>query len=576
MNTGRRAFIEQSCALATGLLILPFRDWPAGLHIENSGIDEVIKALTPINDERAESLLSRQLHRPGGRWHGGVPNQYELPNAHSTSSFIVVLAAAYASPYSRYHLSAAFEQPLERAAACLLRVQHEDGTIDLHTTNFHSTPDTAFLVNDLSPAYACLKRLRQPGLKGFIAELETFLLNTGKCLLVGGVHTPNHRWVVCAALARLHSFFPNQQYVGRIDEWLGEGIDLDPDGQYTERSVSIYSPICNNMLLAMGRLLNRPELLEAVRKNLSMTLYYIQPGGEVLTVASRRQDSARAGYADQYYYAYRYFAILDKNREFAAACRLIETGMPERITGYILPLLEDPVFDKKMPAPGKIPDQYFKRFAHSGIFRIRRGETDISIIEQNPTFLAYRKGNAVLQSMRLGAAFFGKGQFESQEAEFDGETIKLKWASTGPYYQPAPADRRSGENDWEKVPREERTRSEVQALNMIVTIRESSGAVQVDVEIDGTAYVPVTWELSFRAGGALAGVTADPHVAGAYFLESGTGEYRLGNDVIYFGQGAVAHKWPQMRGMLPKQDGNSVYLTGYTPFRHSIVLSNEK
>ena len=61
------------------------------------------------------------------------------------------------------------------AMACLMRVQHEDGTIDLHSTNFHSTPDTAFLVNYLSPVYVVLKRMDQKGLSDLIKGLEQFL-----------------------------------------------------------------------------------------------------------------------------------------------------------------------------------------------------------------------------------------------------------------------------------------------------------------------------------------------------------------------------------------------------------------
>ena len=51
------------------------------------------------------------------------------------------------------------------------------------------------------------------------------------------------------------------------------------------------------------------------------------------------------------------------------------------------------------------------------------------------------------------------------------------------------------------------------------------------------------------------------------------GQYKKGDDVIKFGPGTVTHKWAEMRGMLPKQNGNSVYITGYTPFKHTIELS---
>jgi hypothetical protein len=204
----------------------------------------------------------------------------------------------------------------------------------------------AFVVNSLSPVLVCIKRMNLPEISVFISNLEKFLMNAGKCLLIGGIHTANHRWVVCSALARLHSFFPNPEYVERIDEWLAEGIDMDLDGQYTERSVSIYSPICNNMFITLSRFLNRPELLNTVRKNLEMSLYYIQPDGEVVTDASGRQDSAHLGYVNRYYYSYLYFAILDGNPEFAAVCKLIEDSMPNKISSYLLMLMEDPHFDR--------------------------------------------------------------------------------------------------------------------------------------------------------------------------------------------------------------------------------------
>jgi hypothetical protein len=465
-------------------------------------------------------------------------------------------------------------KPMDRAMQCLLNVQYSDGTIDLHTTNFHSTPDTAFIVNYLSPVLVILQGLERPELEGLTGKMSSFLYNTGRCLLVGGIHTPNHRWVVCSALARLNSFFPSQKYIDRIDEWLSEGIDMDADGQYTEKSVSIYSPVCDQMFLTVGRLLNRPEMYDVVRKNLEMTLYYIQPGGEVLTDASGRQDAARTGYLNRYYYAYRYFAIKDRNPVFSAVCHMIETQMPELIAGQLPDLLEDPVFEEELISPTKIPDNYFKRFEHSGVFRIRRGNSDISIIENNPTFLSFMKGKAVMQSMRLAAAFFGsKGQFISEETAFDGSSVVLSSFEKHGYFQPFPKDHIPEDGSWHKMPREMRDLSEPQIMQVRVAIRESMGKVGVELQIDGTENIPVSCEMSFRAGGELSGVSKVKNTEDSYFLDSEMGAYKYGDDIIKFGPGIVSHKWAQMRGMLDKQDGISVYLTGYTPFKHIIEIS---
>ncbi len=573
MNIDRREFIIQCGAAVTSIAAIPLTSLASRASAGSNSPDSVIKKLSVLNDAAIEDLLVRQVNKPGDRWDGGVYNDYDLPNAHATNNFICKLGIAYASEFSKYHLSSGLVKPLERAIHCLLNVQYEDGTIDLHSTNFHSTPDTAFIVNDLVPVYLCLKRLERPELESFLARVKRFLLNTGKCFMDGGIHTANHRWVVTSALARVHSIFPSGEYAKRIDEWLSEGIDLDPDGQYPEKSVSIYSPVCDTMLITISRLANRPELLDVVRKNLEMTLYYIQPGGEVVTDVSGRQDKSRIGYVNRYYYAYRYLATKDQNPVFASVCRLVENNMPERITNFLPYLMEDPVFDQEMPSPSALPDNYFKRFSYSGIFRIRRDNTDISVVENEPIFLTYRKGEAVMQAMTLAAAFYASAQFVSQECNFYGGEIILKKYIKKGYYQPYPIEKRDGDVDWNEMDREKREITEEQTLEMVVKIKETKGKVSVEASITGTPHVPVSWELSFRKGGELSGVTKDEHVTDAYILEKGTGQYRVGNDVIRFGEGHVTHKWSQMRGMLPKQEGYSVYLTGYTPFRHQIIIS---
>jgi hypothetical protein len=571
MTKPRREFIKHSSLIAAALSLSPAVAYTIP---RSSGSDSILKILVELNDAKIEALLSCQLDKPGDRWDGGIVNEFDIPNAHSTSAFLEVLASSYASPLSRYYLSASLEKPLERAARCLLNVQYSDGTIDLHTTNFHSTPDTAFIVNYLSPVFVKLTRLERQEIEGCLDHLSSFLKNAGKCLLVGGIHTPNHRWVVCAALARLHTFFPSHTYIERIDEWLSEGIDMDPDGQYTEKSVSIYSPVCNEMFLHMGRLLDRPELHEVVRKNLDMTLYYIQPGGEVLTDASGRQDAARTGYVNRYYFSYRYFALKDKNPVYSAVCSFIESQMPELIGRQLTELLEDPDLEEDLISPTKIPDNYIKRFEHSGVFRIRRGSTDISIIENNPTFLSFMKGRAVLQSMRLAAAFFGsRGQFISEACDFDGKRIVLTSYEKHGYFQPFPEEGRPEDGNWDKMPREMRELSEAQTMQAKVSIWESGGKVHIEIHMDGTEHIPVSCEMSFRDGGELSGVTRDKHSKDSYFLENGTGTYKIGDDVITFGPGRADHKWAQMRGMLEKQEGNSVYITGYTPFKHRIEFS---
>lgn len=527
-----------------------------------------------INDKQLANYAPLKITDTASKFVGGYRNEAEMPNSQTTSGFLITACMLFGCPESTHYGSKALLPDIEAAARTMLLFQHPDGTIDYLDTNFHSTPDTAFVLENVIPAYRYLAQSKATGTETALKHLKTFLQNAGKALVVGGIHTPNHRWVVSAALTKLNELFPDPRYTARIEQWLAEHIDIDPDGQYNEKSTNSYSPIVDRSLISMARGLRKPELLEPVRRNLLMTRYYVHPNGEVVTEASNRQDKGTIGNMARYYYCYRYMALHDNDGDMAAMCRLIETTCTTgQLAGFLDYFLEDPMLWNELPPAKPLPTNYAKAFPYSGVVRIRREKWDSTILSNNASFLTFHHGNAVLQGMRVAASFFGKGQFDSATIEQQGNSWVLKKSLEGPYYQPIASEKIDPSGDWVKMPQTARTQSEIQKLDTTVTISETPNGLQIQFDILGTEGVPVTLELIFRAGGTFAGIDKYPKKDNAYLMSGETGTYSVGTDAIHFGPGKLEHKGLQLRGALPAVDAPTVYLTGFTPFRHTLRLS---
>jgi hypothetical protein len=172
----------------------------------------------------------------------------------------------------------------------------------------------------------------------------------------------------------------------------------------------------------------------------------------------------------------------------------------------------------------------------------------------------------------MAAAFFGKGQFRASTLVEKENRYLLEHRLTGPYFQPLPPKLRRADGNWDRVDRSLRKESEVQHLRMSVRVEEKPGGFKIAIEIDGCDHVPVCLELGFRPGGELSGVTAVQGIPDAWLLTEATGSYRMGGDTLDFGPGRADHRWTQLRGALPKLNAPCVYITGYTPFRHTLEI----
>ena len=174
--------------------------------------DDIYLELVKVAERGLEESLPKQ------QADGGVRDEHEIAQPGATAGFLSGLAALYLAPESRYHRRPELLERMERAAEHLLRDQHPDGTIDLPTTNFGSPPDTAFVLEPLCSTAEVLRARNHQQTRRLEAALKTFIQRAGSALTTGGIHTPNHRWVVVSALARCHHLFPDPRYLARLDK----------------------------------------------------------------------------------------------------------------------------------------------------------------------------------------------------------------------------------------------------------------------------------------------------------------------------------------------------------------------
>jgi len=512
------------------------------------------------HDASVEKLLRAQITDPASRFAGTMEDAGGLHSPGAAAGLLTACATAFLQPASKLHRAPLMLERSRLAAAYLERAQSPEGNIDLLTTNFNSPPDTGFVVHNVGSA-ACLAQ--RAGAREWLAVVERFLKRAGAGMATGGVHTPNHRWVVSSALAQIHEVFPDPAYPRRIEQWLAEGIDLDADGQFTERSTGVYNAVCDRAFTVLAAKLKRPQLLDPVRRNLEAMQWLLHPGYEVVTEISRRQDQYERRDMAPYWFPLQYLAVHDRKGEYAAIARRFPTA------ASLTTLMEYPELQEDIPdAP--VPDDYVKLLPALETLRIRHGALSATVLLRNDShFLGFRRGDAVISSLRFAGAFFGKGQFVPARWERDGDGYLLTQELSSGYYQPFEPPRRIAAGEWGRT-RESRRQSQVCHLRQSARISETKNGLRVRLRADGTANVPVAVEIALREGGKLEGCV---ETNGGWLLPEGFATYRAGNDTVRFGPGLREHSYWQIRGAEPAAPGVRVYLCGYTPFDRELELS---
>ncbi|KAM0208174.1 hypothetical protein ACHAQI_007185 [Fusarium lateritium] len=545
-------------------------------------------------------------------------DEYLTGSPRSLARGVRRLVTPFVWPNSTNYHSETLIPYIEEMVQVLQKVQHSDGTYTVG--NRHSPPDTGFLIEDFGIMVRMLENDDHDASQPIADLIRGILVKAGPGLAKGGIHTPNHRWKICSALARISTITGNASLIKRIDEWLAEGIDIDADGIYSERSPNYYSAVSNPSLLTVAHELNRTELINYVRKNLELSIEHGEPNGEMETIQSRRQDQSQlpGDNMGNFYPQFRELALLDNNGRFAAMTRLIEKRLGPQLGDFLANLIERPELMGKLPDSEEPFVDFEKHYTTAGLVRSRKGKLTVSAfggsdwyhmdgkksgfynrmgsgLSTNPTMFRAWNGKAVLEAIRLSPNFFSMGHFRSNGIELlENGTMKLGSEIEVPYYLPMPADRRD-ENGTYDLSRSvdgrfyamldfENRPTSVRRLKTDVEIIPTKDGYDLKFEVTGEDDVELTFELTFREGGKFKGVEGfvDSDNTTIYHLEEGKGEYTMEGDKITFGPGngegviqSDAGEQYTWHGGNLTLEGQHVYITGITPLKYTLNLGFE-
>ena len=175
-------------------------------------------------EKEFEMLEKYQITDPQDPDFGGYYNKDFGVVAQNCGSAAAKPMTLYFCPQSRY-----YKDP--RALACADGlVQHllgppaprrHDGLLFLQ---FSLCAGHSVCHTGAGKARQALVKAETPGEKAFQKKLFLVLRRMGDGMVEEGFHTPNHRWVISAALALLNTLMPDERYVARIDRSIWPSI----------------------------------------------------------------------------------------------------------------------------------------------------------------------------------------------------------------------------------------------------------------------------------------------------------------------------------------------------------------
>ncbi len=540
---------------------------------------EIIRAC----DIAVSRLLEATITEAGHPHYGGILNRTEgmvVPG--SSIGCMLSYTPAYYNKLSKYYKNPVVMEAMNRALDYSKEVQREDGTFDLLISNFYSAPDTGFIMHNIGRVYKIMEaNAKTPEETALKEKLYSLLYKAAEGLRDGGFHTPNHRWVEAAGLAIAFNITKDESFKKMALMYLAEGIDIDENGEFTERSPGIYNAVNDNALMILAEELGMPELAGYAAKNLEMMFYYFEPDGSVFTQNSVRVDKGegmpgKSFYPTNYYHIYLKASYMLDNPRFAKMADLIFNSAMKSNgfgPGVLWLYMVDRGLIEFEPSFGELPDKFEVFFKPSKIVRVRKHDFGVTLLGGSPNFLFVQKGRLRCY-VRMCASFFAVAQFKAEEIIKTESGYRMEFTAAGRYRWPFENPPKT--SVWDEMDHSKRKSVNEVKLKFTIDFTISISGVKLKVMTEGCDRVPLKLEFCFTGGCSVdgRGFMIDGTAGNSIIVGEGEIKASLGLHEITVGPGFAEHKYASaMRGSVPQSKNDfTVYFTGFSNIDKTVEI----
>lgn len=535
-----------------------------------------LEELTRSSDSMTERILASQLTNPDDPRYGAYILYGYHTDTRGVGGNMAQIAISYLNPHGSLYLNERVKESLRSAFIFMERNLRPDGCIDLSACNFASPPDTAFMVNALLQAWRLLEKFNPPEAQWLREPLLKLMTKCAEGIARGGFHTPNHRWVIASCLKQMAKVAGRPDFSDRADQYLFEGLDVDEDGEFAERSVAGYNKVNDNSMLLLYLATGEERFLDAACANLELMLKFLEPDNSLFTNNSTRQDNGTKAYPGGYYPLYLLAGYLHKEPRYGAMaeyCYQCAQSVHEAVMALPWLLLYDDLdgYGADYPLDRSAFESYNKHFRGSRIARMRRGDMSMTVMEGKANFLYFQHG-AMPVYMVIYSNICDKRNFVAQSIEPIENGYRLRAHADSWYYLPFYPDKPDTTDWWAMDNPNTRKRFYETPLDTTVDVTMTEDGMDVHVHTEGIDKLPLRIELGFPEHSMLRHESFLMEGCGGQSMILAEGELEVtgpSGDIITVSPGFAEHgnmRRAEMGGAFAQSDKHfTVYLTAYTP-----------
>jgi hypothetical protein len=528
--------------------------------------DVKYRALLDAVEDFVKNAIGVQITDESDSDYGGFRCPDHLICEHwSAVNTFATMVVLFVNHNSQYYRSESLLQRIKMALRFIMMDIYFSGEMI-------TTSNLAHILNSLLKSYRLLLRDNHEG--EILPLLESFLTKCADSLKSCVADTPTQRLAIASGLIDYDKQFFDDSAVSKAQTYLSDRVDINHDGMYGYKSFN-QSMLSNTMLLNIAKKINKPYMIDYVRRNLNFTLYNILPNGEsILDCSLDTMQESPFGYA-----VWKGMSIIDHNGYYATVGDiLLERFLGSIKDGYAHCYTEDTeleivcrdysrffltssigeflIVEEELKNDAvhrlPLPSNYEKTFSESNIVRIKKGKMNATITGNNSTIFSMVNGQVAIQHIKVGYNCYGRHYFEPKKLEVNAGVYILRLKSDSDSIDPSKAN-----------------------LIIKTEFRHKPNCFEINISADGIKGVPFFLEFGIKRHGKLFINDRELDMAdvGMVSMDSGEAVVKSGDDSITIRGGMIQHRIYRSEDVWTKNlKTASIMITPITPFSSKILI----